>query len=69
MTRVRNVRPGSEPLLAVVRVWLRPEVGSGVDMISLRAVPPRHLASHWSGHTCAFKPPSYLWWRVWLHRC
>ena len=62
MTHVRMVRPGSEPLLEQVSR----EVGSGVHMISLGAVPPRHLASHWSRHTCAFQPSCYLRSRVLL---
>jgi hypothetical protein len=56
MTDVRKVRLGSEPLLQQVS----PEVGSGVHMILLGAVPPRHLASHWSRRTCAFQPSCYL---------
>jgi hypothetical protein len=43
-----------------LRVWLRREVSTGVDAIISRAVLPRRLASHWSNHTCAFKPVPYL---------
>jgi hypothetical protein len=47
----QNGATGSEQLLQ----QLSGEVGSGVNTISLRTVPPRHLASHWSRHTCAFQ--------------
>ena len=46
----QNGATGSEQLLQ----QLSGEVCSGVNIISLRTVPPRHLTSHWSPHTCAF---------------
>jgi len=55
MTDVRMVRPGSEQLLEQVSG----EVGSGVNMISLRRVPPRQTSSHLLRHTCDFQTFCY----------
>ena len=53
---------GSERLIESVSG----EVGSAVNMIALRTVPPQQTSSHWSRHTCGFQTSRYLRSRVWL---